>query len=679
MKISIEPALAARFPEYRMLTVVATGVENAGDDEALRQKLQDVAAQLRQRPELRDLDRNPRVAAWRQAFRDTGADPLEKRPSLDALLQRVLAGQEIPFVNKVVAVSNLVSLKHLLPSGGDDLRAIDGDFGLRFADGLERFRPIGEAVEEHPEPDEVIYADQQKVLCRSWIWRQGEASKIDDGSTQVAVNVDVLPPATVEEGEAAAAELAALLAEHCSDPSGPGVETEILVIGGEVLSQPLSHRAVSVVARERLRSDAIRRLLDEHGDELSDSEDMADWSIRDLLRRGNVEEIVVEEEFLARLERGPISIYDGFDPTGTDLHVGHMVALRALRWFQLHGHRVIFLIGDATALIGDPSGRSVERQMLTREQVAENMATYQRQAGQILDFDGGPNPVEVLRNSEWLLELKLEDVLGLMSRITAQRLLERDMFQVRMKKGQPLFYVETIYPLLQGYDSVAMEVDAELGGRDQLYNMLCGRDLARSYLDKDKHVLTTPLLPGFDGRKMSKTYGNTVNLSAASFDLYDGIMGVNDDLILNYGRVLTDLPWSELARMEAALADDPLAVKERIASAVVAGLRGDAEARSARDEFVRVRRRGAVPDAMAVARLPASPAEGPILDYLAAAEPTVAASKGELKRLIRQGGLTLGERKVRDPKARTTLEELDGQVLRLGKKRFFELKLPPSS
>ncbi len=677
MKLSIEPALAARFPGYRMLTVVATGIDNTGDSPELRRLLAEVAAEIRRRPDLADLDANPRVAAWREAFRETGADPVETKPSLDALLQRVLAGQEIPFVNKVVAISNLVSLKHLVPSGGDDLGAIDGDFGLRFAGGLERFRPIGEADEEHPEPDEVIYADQQKVLCRRWIWRQGEESKIADDTTQAAVNVDLMPPATEDEGRAAAAELAALLAEHCCGP-GPGVETEILSIGGETLSAPLSHRAIAAVARGRLSSDTIRRLLDEYGGELSDSGDMADWSVKDLLRRGNVERIVVEEEFLERLAKGPISIYDGFDPTGTDLHVGHLVALRALRWFQLQGHRVIFLIGDATALIGDPSGRSVERQMLTREQVAENMATYQRQAGQILDFDG-PNAVEVLQNSGWLLSLKLEQILELMSRITAQRLLERDMFQVRMKKGEPLYYVETIYPLLQGYDSVAMEVDAELGGRDQLYNMLCGRDLAKSYLDKDKHVLTTPLLPGFDGRKMSKTYGNTVNLSATSFDLYDGIMRVNDDLILTYGRMLTDLSWSELARMEAALADDPLAVKERIATAVIDGLRGEEAARLAREEFVRVRRGGASPDALPVTRLPATPAEGSLVDYLAAAEPTVASSKAELKRLIRQGGLTLGDAKVRDLRARATTAELDGQVLRLGKKRFFRLIIPPIS
>lgn len=668
MKLFIDPTLAARHPGYRMFTVVATEIDNSGDSAALKLLLAETSAAARERMSAADLDPDPRIAAWREAFRGFGADPAVTRPSLEALLVRILAGDEIPFVNKVVAVANIVSLKHLLPAGGDDLPAIDGDFGLRYASGLELFRPIGEAEEVNPEPDEVIYADQQKVLCRRWIWRQGEQSKIAEDTSHVAVNVDVMPPATPEEGRAATEELASLIAQHC------GGKTEILVIGGDVQCEPLPHASAAAVARKRLESEETRRLIDERGGELSDSAHLAEWSLSDLLHRGNVERVVVESELLPRLARGEkVSIYEGFDPTSADLHVGHMVALRVLRWFQRRGHRVIFLIGDATAMIGDPTGRSEQRQMLTNEQVERNLATYRQQASQILDFEGGENPVEQKRNSEWLLAMDLAQVLDLMSRITVQRLLERNMFQVRMKKGEPLGYVESIYPLLQGYDSVAMEVDVEIGGRDQLFNMLCGRDLAKSYLGKDKHVLTTPLLAGFDGRKMSKTYGNTVNLSAPSFGLFDGIMQVNDDLILTYARMLTDLSWSELARLEAALAGDPLAVKEQIAFEMVRGLRGEDEARAAQREFVRVRRRGALPEDLPVAAVPAEPAEGLLLDYLARAAPPVAQSKAELKRLIRQGGLTLGGDRITDLGFRAAPGDLDGKVLRLGKKRFFQL------
>ncbi len=428
--------------------------------------------------------------------------------------------------------------------------------------------------------------------------------------------------------------------------------------------------------QERLRGTAIRRLLDERGAELSDSPDMGRWSIRDLLLRGNVEQIVVEDGFLDRLEENePVTIYQGFDPTSPNLHVGHLVSLRVLRWFQLHGHRVIFLLGDATALVGDPSGRSEQRQMLTSEQVAENMATYKQQAAHLLDFEGSENPVELLRNSEWLLSLQLADLLRLMSEVTVQRLLERDMFEVRIKKGEPLYYVETIYPLLQGFDSVAMEVDAELGGRDQLYNMLVGRDLAKSYLGKDKHVLTTPLLAGFDGRKMSKTYGNTVDLTAVPFDLFDGIMRVRDDLILTYAGLLTDLRWSDLAELEATLAREPLAVKERIAFEMVKSLRGEEKAEASHREFIEVRREGADPRAMQRATVPAEPREGLLLDYLGQASPPLGVSKSELRRLVRQGGVYLSGRRITDEQERVESDRLDGQVLRLGKKRFFRLAL----
>ncbi|MEE8522826.1 MAG: tyrosine--tRNA ligase, partial [Thermoanaerobaculia bacterium] len=410
MKLFIDPALAARHPDYRMITVVATGVDNLGTDDDLQRLLSKVSESIRQRPDLADLDDNPRLLAWRRAFEDFGADPAEATPALEALLRRVLAGQEIPFVNKVVAASNIVSLGNLVPSGGDDLTAIEGDFGLRYAQGLEPFVAIGGDEEGHPEPGEVIYADQKKVLCRRWIWRQGAATRITPQSTQVAVNVDVMPPATMAEGLAAAEELADLLERHC------GASTETFILGGEAQSLPLPHRTIAMVTRERLEDDSIRRLLDERGDELSESGDMADWSIKDLLHRGNVERIVVEDELVPRLMKGErIKIYQGFDPTSTELHIGHYVGFRTLRWFQLHGHRVIFLIGDATALIGDPTGRSEERQMLTAEQVTENMVSYKEQAGMILEFeDTAENPVEVLRNSDWLFKMDLRAILQLM-------------------------------------------------------------------------------------------------------------------------------------------------------------------------------------------------------------------------------------------------------------------------
>jgi tyrosyl-tRNA synthetase len=478
-----------------------------------------------------------------------------------------------------------------------------------------------------------------------------------------------MPPATHEEGKRAAEELASLIEKHC------GGSTDIIYVGEDQQTAVIQPRVVGIVTQERLRDDSIRRLLDKMGGQLSESGDVAEWSILDLMHRGNIEAIVVENELVPRLNKGEkISIYQGFDPTSPNMHVGYLVSLRILRWFQLCGHHVIFLIGDATAMIGDPSGRSEMREMLTPEQVLENMATYKKQASAVLDFsEGSANQVEVKQNSEWLMNFSVKDLLHLMSHVTAQRLLERDMFQARLKKGEPLFYVETIYPLMQGYDSVAMEVDAELGGRDQYFNMLMGRELAKTYLGKDKHVLTTPLLVGFDGRKMSKTYGNTVDLTASPFDLFDWVMRVNDDLILQYARMLTDISWPELARMEASLAADPIGVKEEVALALVTLLRGADEAAAAHKEFTKVRRKGKLPEDIPSVVVPSSPAEGLLVDYLAAAEPKVASSKGELRRLIKQGGIVLGGNRIEDKELLVTSESLNEKILQIGKKRFFRL------
>lgn len=668
MRLSIEPSLASRYDGYRMYTIIASGINNAGEDEALKAALSSIQEKVRNEIDISSLDDNPRIKAWRRAFQDFDADPNIRRPSLDGLLHRVLTGHEIPFINKVVAISNLISLKYLLPSGGDDLTKINGDFGLRYATGMEQFQAIGNTDYEQPEPNEVIFADEEKVLCRCWIWRQNEQSKITERSRYVAVNVDVLPPATAEEGQAAAEELAELINRYC------GGTTEIVYVGNENLSVTMNPQVSAQLATERLRDDSIRRLLDSYGNELSDSDDMSHWSIRDLLHRGNIEQVVVKSELIARIDRGDrLRIYQGFDPTSPNLHVGHLVSLRVLRWFQLHGHPVIFLLGDATALIGDPSGRSEQREMLTHDKVKENMKTYKEQAGLILEFDGGSNPVQLMKNSDWLLPLTLSDTLGLMSRVTVQQLLQRDMFQVRMKKGEPLYYLETIYPLLQGYDSVAMEVDAELGGRDQLFNMLMGRDLVRTYLNKDKFVITTPLLAGFDGRKMSKTYKNTVNLTAAPFALFDGIMHVKDELIIQYARLLTDIPWTDLATLEALLPDDPLAVKERVAFELVKILQGENNARSAHEEFIRVRRTGTLPQEIIEVHIPGFPEDAALVDLLVNATPAIVSSKGELRRLIRQGGVTLDGVRLQDERRRYDIKSLNGQILRIGKDRYFRL------
>ena len=269
--------------------------------------------------------------------------------------------------------------------------------------------------------------------------------------------------------------------------------------------------------------------------------------IDEFLNRG-VEAIYPSKEaFRKKLMSGKrLKIYEGFDPTGPHLHVGHAMGIRALSILQKLGHEVIFLVGDYTAKIGDPD-KDTTRKMLTDEEIENNMSSWKQQAGQLIDF-GGKNPVRFERNYKWLSKLKLNDLIKLMSNITVQRMLERDMFERRIKEGDPIRLHEFIYPLMQGYDGVAMEVDMEIGGTDQTFNMLVGRDLIESYLGKEKFVRTNKMMDAPDGRTMSKTKGNGINLADSPEEIFGKAMSYSDGHILPGFELLTAVPMEEIEK-----------------------------------------------------------------------------------------------------------------------------------
>lgn len=628
--------------------------------------LREAGKSTRENPILqKDVASHPKIKSWRDAFRRFGVKPSDNRPSVDGLARRASKGYETSYINTIVALSNYISLKYLVPSGTDDLDKVEGGFGIKIAKGDEIFKPIDSDEIENPESGEVIYADEKKVMCRRWVWKQGSETMVTDESKNVSINIDILPPVTREEGEEMAKELAKLVREFC---------------GGEVTYNVLDRENQEEIflLEKELEKPKVKYVKKEAKPEvLEKKERLEDWTIHDLINRGSIEEIIVKDEFLALLRSGrKIKIYQGYDPTTPDLHIGHLVSLRILRWFQLQGHHVIFLLGDATGLIGDPSGRTEKRELLTPEKVKKNMATYKDQAGLILDFEGKTNPVELLQNSKWLLDLTLKDMIFLMAKITAQRLLERDMFQERIKKGEPLYFVETIYPLLQGYDSVAMEVDAELGGRDQLFNMMVGRDLVKEYLGKKKYVITTPLIPGFDGQKMSKTKGNTVELTAAPFHMFDKIMQLHDELIVDYSKLLTNISWEELEKIEEDVAKDPLNTKERLAFEIVKMLHNEKDAEEAHKEFIEVRRKGKLPEEIPTVNLNKAKfvdKEVSIIDLLSETTPSILPSRGEARRMVRNRGVFFEEKRIENIDFILTIDEIEDKIVRIGKKKFFKI------
>lgn len=387
----------------------------------------------------------------------------------------------------------------------------------------------------------------------------------------------------------------------------------------------------------------------------------------ELLGRG-VDEVIIRTELEKKLRSGDkITLYLGIDPTGARLHLGHSIALRKLRDFQRLGHRVIFLIGNFTALIGDTSDKDSVRQPLTNEQIEENFQTYKAQAGKILDF----SKIEIRYNGDWLGKLNFKDILELANKFTVQQMIEREMYQQRIAKSKPIGLHEFLYPLMQGYDSVAMNVDLEVGGRDQLFNMLAGRTLQKIINHHEKHVLTVKLLEGTDGRKMAKTNNNVVNITDEPLDQYGKIMTIKDELIIQYFELCTDLPMEEVTEIAQAIkvGQNPRDVKMRLAKEVVTMYHTEGEAQKAEAEFVKIFQQRSKPTDIPEKTLPEKSYK--IIDLLVVCG--LAPSKSEARRLVEAGGVSVDDEKITDPSFVLTLSK-KGCLVKVGKRHFMQVR-----
>ncbi|GAB4292266.1 MAG: tyrosine--tRNA ligase [Thiohalomonadaceae bacterium] len=389
----------------------------------------------------------------------------------------------------------------------------------------------------------------------------------------------------------------------------------------------------------------------------------------ELLKRG-VHEILPEEDLKAKLEEGrPLRIKAGFDPTAPDLHLGHTVLINKLRQFQELGHEVMFLIGDFTAMIGDPTGKSATRPPLTRDQVIENAQTYEQQIYKILD----PERTLVMFNSSWLSGMTAAEMIQLAGRHTVARMLERDDFSKRYSSGQPIAVHEFLYPLIQGYDSVAMKADVELGGTDQKFNLLVGRQLQESYGQKPQVVMMMPILEGLDGvQKMSKSLGNYIGIHEAPDEQFGKLMSISDDLMWRYFELLSFRPMSEIEafRRQVAEGANPRDIKFLLGEELVERFHGTGAGVRARDNFIARFQKGALPEQMDELSLPAG--EGltlPQLLKLAA----LTASTSDALRMIQQGAVRIDGERAED---KNTLFKVGAShVFQVGKRRVARVTL----
>ncbi len=396
-------------------------------------------------------------------------------------------------------------------------------------------------------------------------------------------------------------------------------------------------------------------------------------SVEEQLRiiASGTERIVPLDDLKKKLEQGrPLNIKLGVDPTSPDLHLGHAVPLQKMRQFQDLGHRVTLIIGNGTALIGDPSGKNSTRPQLTQEQVEANARTYVEQAVKVLD----PEKTTIVHNGDWILSLDLKGLLELCSKFTVARILERDDFTKRYQSHTPIALHEFLYPVMQAYDSVMIKADVEMGGSDQLFNLLAGRELMEKMGMEPQVALCMPLLEGTDGvRKMSKSYGNYVGLTDAPDDMFGKVMSIPDEMIVRYYRLATKVPVAEVDAIEASLADgsgDPNQLKRRLARTIVDNYHGAGKGEEAEEAFNRVHRNREVPEDVAEF---AADLSGEV--YLAGLlqEVGFAKSAGEGRRLIDGGGVKLDGCAVPAKGYNVAGADLDGKVLQAGKNRFVRI------
>ncbi len=388
--------------------------------------------------------------------------------------------------------------------------------------------------------------------------------------------------------------------------------------------------------------------------------------IETLLERG-VDEVIDRQHLAQALKKKrKLRIKFGIDPTAPDLHLGHTVPLRKLRQFQELGHQVILLIGDYTALVGDPSGKSETRPMLTANQIKQNMQTYTKQAGKVLDL----SKVELRYNSEWFASKGSNFLLELASKFTVTRILERDDFQKRLKNKQDISLLETLYPILQGYDSVALQADVELGGTDQKFNLLMGRKMQKRYSQPEQDVMTVPLIEGLDGvQKMSKSANNYIGLTDNHSEMFGKIMSVPDNLLWKYFLLMTDVPTEEIEQMKQATEAgkmNPRDAKIRLGHELVALYHGAAAAEQASSEFKRVFSEKKLPDDIPTTKSPATTEPLTILVELG-----LAGSKSIAKRLYQQGGVKVNKTTLTD--WQTPLRLNSGDLLQVGRRQFVKI------
>lgn len=622
--------------------VTAMGLDNQSPNEKIGQLLRGEVEAAAGALSGKNLKEDEDLQLYRRAMKELGVNPSRYPCSIESILTRISKKGEFPSVSPVVDLGNYISIKYRVPVGVHDMDTLREDLWIRLTGeedcGIEENHLQGDELK----PGEPVYASGHIVRTRRWIWRQMPAGRVTPAGKNFLFPVDGFYD-NREQVEAACAELVSRIREFFSVEAEFGFinrENDEIRFGFMTEEEKEIENQIAIMLKGVAQSTAtpeIRRKLAEAG------------------REGR-----------------PLRVKLGLDPSAPDIHIGHSVVLRKIRQLQDLGHKAVIIIGDYTGMIGDPTGKSKTRKQLSREDVERNAETYLEQIFKIIDRDR----TEVHFNSEWLSKMNFGDVIELAAKCTVARMLERDDFNNRYTNHLPLSVHEFFYPLMQAYDSVAIEADIELGGTDQTFNILMGRNIQRDYGQTPQLTLFMPLLEGIDGvEKMSKSLGNYVGISEPAPVIYEKIMKIPDSLIIKYYNLCTDVHPDEVAKLQKMLEDgvNPRDVKMMLALEITGLYAGKEAADQAQEHFRMVYQKNQMPEDVPSLEIDGGSglAQGEqILNLLSGGG--FYKTKSEARRVFQQGGAQVDGEKVTDVKA-LVLPTGTEHTLKMGKNRFFKI------
>lgn len=622
--------------------VSAFGLDNTTPCEKISRLLQEEIAKASGEFGDKTVKESSSLDTYRQAMKAMGINPTKYPCSIESILTRISKTGQFPSLSPIVDLGNYISLKYRVPVGVHDLDTIDGALVVRLATEEDCEVPENSLDKDTLKVGEPVYAAGNSIRTRRWLWRQMPAGRVTEKASNFVFPIDGFI-GNSEVVDKACEELSCLLKELY----GATVET------GVISQENSEFRFGPMTDEEREVENQIAIILKGVASHTSVDE------IREKIRD-------------AKKENRPLRVKLGLDPSAPDIHIGHSVVLRKIRQLQDLGHKAIIIIGDFTGMIGDPTGKSKTRKQLSREDVERNAQTYMEQIYKIIDR----NRTELYYNSEWLSKMTFEDVIELSAKCTVARMLERDDFNNRYTNHLPLSVHEFFYPLMQAYDSVAIKADIELGGTDQTFNILMGRNIQRDYGQSPQLTLFMPLLEGIDGKeKMSKSLGNYIGISEEPAVIFEKVMQIPDDMIIKYYNLCTDIHPDEIARLMKALDDgaNPKDVKIMLAREITTLYAGAQAAAEAENRFKSVYQQKRFPEDASVVKVKLE--DG--VDHFDSLATTLVqlgyfSSKSEIRRIFQQGGAVMGGVRISDLKL-VNLADGKNCELQLGKKKFFKI------